>query len=138
MFLIRYFTVLFDISSSLSELFTDVEKKYRGQPGYLLTWDSPPRSYMAGAFSIANLEVVISTLSLENKAKVIVITDACRAGKLAGEKFGGAQLSNTSLAVQFANEIKILSCQPDEYSIEGEEWGGGRGVFSFHLVDNKY
>ncbi len=116
----------------------DVEKKYLGDPGYLLTWDSPPRSYMAGAFSIANLEIIISTLSLENKAKVIVITGACRAGNLAGEKIGGAQLSNANLAKQFANETKILSCQHDEYSIEGEQWGEGRGVFSYHLIEGLY
>ncbi len=33
------------------------------------------------------------------------------------------------------DEVKILSCQPTEFSLEGEQWGGGRGVFSYHLVD---
>ncbi len=60
------------------------------------------------------------------------------AGKLAGNSIGGAQLTSQNLAQQFANEIKILSCQPDEYSLEGEQWGGGRGAFSFHLVDGLY
>ena len=31
-----------------------------------------------------------------------------------------------------------MSCQPNEYSIEGEQWGGGRGAFSYHLVDALY
>ncbi|MBK9017573.1 MAG: hypothetical protein IPM82_27970, partial [Saprospiraceae bacterium] len=26
-----------------------------------------------------------------------------------------------------ANEVKILSCQPSRFSLEGEQWGGGRG-----------
>ncbi|MBK8297819.1 MAG: hypothetical protein IPK91_11185 [Saprospiraceae bacterium] len=31
-----------------------------------------------------------------------------------------------------------MSCQPNEYSIEGEQWGGGRGAFSYHLIDALY
>lgn len=50
----------------------------------------------------------------------------------------GTQLTNANLSKQFANEAKILSCQPGEVSIEGEQWGGGRGVFSFHLVEGLY
>lgn len=114
----------------------DVERKSITQPGYLLGWDAPSRVYMAGgAMNVRDLNDVVSTLSIQNKAKVILITDACRAGKLSGSSIGGAQATAANLAKQFDNEIKILSCQPDEYSIEGEQWGGGRGAFSYHLLD---
>ncbi len=114
----------------------DVERKSLTQPGFLLCWDAPARVYMAGgAFALSMLQKVISTLSIQNKAKVIVITDACRSGKLSGSTVGGAQITGSNLAKQYANEIKILSCQPEEYSIEGKQWGGGRGAFSYHLVD---
>lgn len=114
----------------------DVEKKTIAQPGYLLGWDAPSRVYMAGGtVNVRDLQDIISTLSVQNKAKVVVITDACRSGKLSGSEINGAQLTGQNLARQFANEVKILSCQPNEYSIEGEQWGGGRGCFSYHLVD---
>ncbi|MBL7820545.1 MAG: tetratricopeptide repeat protein [Saprospiraceae bacterium] len=117
----------------------DVEKKSLTQPGFLLCWDAPARVYMAGgAFALPMLQEVVSTLSVQNKAKVIVITDACRSGTLAGSSVGGAQATASSLAKQFGNEIKIMSCQPNEYSIEGEQWGGGRGAFSYHLLDALY
>ncbi len=116
----------------------DVETKTRSQHGFLLCWDSPPQSYISGAYPIFFLKDVVTTLSTENKARVLIITDACRSGKLAGNSIGGAQLTSQNLAQQFANEIKILSCQPNEYSLEGEQWGGGRGAFSFHLVDGLY
>lgn len=116
----------------------DVERKTRTQLGFLLTWDSPPKMYVAGAFPIFYLQEVVSTLSLDNKAKVVIITDACRSGKLAGGGVNGSQLTNANLSQQFANEIKIMSCQPNEYSIEGEQWGGGRGAFSYHLMDGLY
>ena len=112
----------------------DVEKKTLTQPGFLLCWDAPARVYMSGgAFALPMLQEVISTLSIQNKARVIVITDACRSGTLAGNSVGGAQATASNLAKQFANEIKILSCQPNEYSIEGEQWGGGRGAFFFQF-----
>ncbi|TNE59601.1 MAG: tetratricopeptide repeat protein [Bacteroidetes bacterium] len=117
----------------------DVEKKSITQPGYLLCWDAPAHVYLAGgALNVRDLNDAVSTLSIQNKAKVILITDACRAGKLSGSEIGGAQATASNLAKQYSNEIKILSCQPDEYSIEGEQWGGGRGAFSYHLVDGLY
>ena len=117
----------------------DVEKKSLTQPGFLLCWDAPSRVYMAGgAFPLLMLQEVISTISEQNKAKIIMVADACRAGKLSGSKVSGAQITGSNLAKQYANELKILSCQPDEYSIEGEQWGGGHGVFSYHLLDGLY
>jgi tetratricopeptide (TPR) repeat protein len=117
----------------------DVEKKSLTQPGYLLCWDAPAHVYLAGgALALPMFQDVISTLSVQNKAKVLVITDACRSGKLAGRSVSGAQATASNLAKQFANEIKIMSCQPNEYSIEGEQWGGGRGAFSFHLIEALY
>ncbi len=116
----------------------DVDSKIIGQEGFLLFWDTPSQSYISGAYPLYFLKLVISTLSLQNKAKVVMIADACRAGKLAGSAIGGAQITNENLRQQFAHEIKILSCQPNEVSIESEQWGGGRGVFSYHLVDGMY
>lgn len=117
----------------------DVERKSITQPGYLLCWDAPSKIYLAGgALALPMFQDVITTLSAQNKAKVMVITDACRSGKLSGSSVGGAQITGSNLAKQYANEIKILSCQPDEFSIEGEQWGGGRGAFSYHLLDGLY
>ncbi len=117
----------------------DVEKKTLTQPGFLLCWDAPEQVYMSGgAFALPMLQEVVSTLSIQNKAQVVIITDACRSGKLSGSSINGNQLTNANLAKQYANEIKILSCQPHEYSIEGEQWGGGRGAFSYNLVNALY
>ena len=113
----------------------DVESTTISQPGFLLCWDAPSRVYMAGGtFGLAYLQEIISTLSLKIKAKVVVITDACRSGKLAGSDIGGSHATAANLSKQYANEVKILSCQPDEFALEGDAWGGGRGVFSYYLM----
>ena len=114
----------------------DVERKGINQLGFLLCWDSGPKIYMAGGtYSLYYLQTMISSISIQKKAKVLMIADACRSGELAGSSVNGAQLTAANLAQQYENEIKILSCQPDEFSLEGMQWGGGRGAFSFHLIE---
>ncbi len=113
----------------------DVETKTTMQHGFLLTHDSPATTYIAGAYPLFYLQSVITTLSTEKKVKVLMFMDACHAGKLAGSAIGGAEATSSVLSKQFANEVKIMSCQPNEFSLEGEQWGGGRGVFSYHLID---
>ena len=116
----------------------DVETITKFNRGFLLTHNAPPRSYMTGGvLALRDLEDITNTLS-EIGVEVVIITDACRAGKLAGSSVNGSQYTSSQLARRFANEIKILSCQPEEYSSEGEQWGGGHGAFSYHLLDGLY
>lgn len=113
----------------------DVENVTMNQPGFLLCWDSPARVYMGGGtFGLAYLQEIISTLSISTQAKVLMIADACHAGKLAGSNVNGSQATASNLSKQYASEIIILSCQPDEFSLEGKNWGNGRGVFSYYLL----
>lgn len=117
----------------------DVERKALSQPGFLLCYDAPPQVYYGGgALQLGILQDLVSALSVEKKVRVLIITDACHAGKLAGSEIGGSQLTNANLARQFGKEIKILSCQPEQYALEGPQWGGGRGAFSYHLVEGLY
>jgi tetratricopeptide (TPR) repeat protein len=113
----------------------DAESRTRNRRGFLLCHDSGPNNYAAGAYALTFLQDKIETLTIDSSVKVYVIMDACRAGKLAGNQVGGKQMTAAELAQQYANEIKILSCQPDEVSLEGKQWGGGRGVFSYYLTE---
>jgi len=117
---------------------SDVENKTRNQSGYLLFYDSPASVYKAGALPLLYLQDIITTLSVENKARVLLIADATHAGKLVGSSIGGPQLTAAALARQYANEVKTLSCQPNELSLEGEQWGGGRSAFSWRLLEGLY
>ncbi len=115
---------------------SDVETALVSQPGYLLVWDALPSYYAAsGTVSLLDLQEIVNTLTQKNQNKVILITDACRSGNLAGSRIDGPQRTTAALKEQFSNEVKILSCQANEYSVEGAQWGGGRGAFSFHLID---
>jgi tetratricopeptide (TPR) repeat protein len=102
--------------------------------GFLLTYDTPKTNYMLGAISIMNLQTIITTLAVTKQVQVLMIADACRSGNLASSGAVGSQTTALLLAKQFANEVKIMSCGPDELSLENEIWGGGHSVFSFYLL----
>ena len=114
---------------------SDVERDVDNEPGYFLCYDSPSRVYMNGALNLANVQEITNTLRFRKQCEVILIMDACHAGKLAGELIGGTRHVAESWKKQHQEETKILSCNPDEHSLEGTQWGGGRGVFSYHLVN---
>jgi tetratricopeptide (TPR) repeat protein len=116
----------------------DLESRLTGQLGYLLPWDSPSRSYWMNGLKVIDLQNVINTLVLVNKSKVILISDACHSGNLAGNTIGGSSSTLRSLIELSKNQTLVLSCQPDEISLEGEQWGGGRGLFSFYFIEGLY
>jgi tetratricopeptide (TPR) repeat protein len=110
----------------------DVEKQTLWQRGYLLAHNTPGHNYRNNAVKVEDLDEIVKTLSISNEARVTVILDACRSGKLANI---GPTLTAEQLEKQVENEVRILSCKPDQRSLEGEGWGQGRGLFSFFLVN---
>ena len=57
----------------------DVETKTAMQMGFLLTHDSPPNVYMAGAYPIFYLQSIVATMSGKD-IQVVLITDASEQG----------------------------------------------------------
>ncbi|MBK8921223.1 MAG: tetratricopeptide repeat protein [Saprospirales bacterium] len=113
----------------------DVETLSEQEKGYLLAYDTPKNNYRLNAIDLAYFnESIIGELSHQG-VKVIVITDACHSGSLAGEGIGGREATALELMKRFSSEVKIMSCQPYELSQEATKWGKGRGVFSYYLVD---
>lgn len=113
----------------------DIENTNIAKLGYLLTYNTPPSNYRNNAVRLDDLNNFAHTLSAIKKAKVVLITDACHSGKLAGKNIRGNFLVGNQLRTSIANEIRITSCAPDQLSNESEAWGGGRGVFSYYLVN---
>ncbi len=110
----------------------DVETITQFNNGFLLAYDTYTNNYIAGALPISFLKELFVTL-LNKNVKVLLVTDACRSGKLAGG-MKGAEFAATAISNMWKNEIKILSSQPGQLSFEGTKWGNGRGVFSYYLV----
>lgn len=113
----------------------DLETVTMFQNGFLICWDSPPNNYVKLALSVDYLNNIANTLSAQTNANVVLITDACHSGKLAGSNNRGNFLVAEQLREIKNKEIRITSCAPEQVSHEDEAWGGGRGVFSYYLVN---
>ncbi len=113
----------------------DVETENTFSLGYLLAYNTPANNYRNNAIKIETLNDDANFLSTKKQAKVVLITDACHSGKLAGDFFKGKQLVGKQLQQVLNNEVRLTSCAVDEEAAEGPDWGGGRGVFSYYLVN---
>jgi tetratricopeptide (TPR) repeat protein len=103
--------------------------------GYLLTHDSRYMNYLGRSLSLDLLNKTAHTLTVNKRAKVFLITDACHSGKLAGVDFNGSNLVALNLMQLVSNnEVRITSCNEGELSYEDEVWGNGRGAFSYFLT----
>ncbi|HYM94923.1 MAG TPA: caspase family protein, partial [Chitinophagaceae bacterium] len=114
----------------------DMEDLTQIENGLLLLYNSPNGNYFGmndDVLEILDLKRYLSPLS-ERGVEMIFIVDACHAGNLKGGVQGIEQTAS-ALAASWGKEYKILSCQPNQLSLEGAEWGGGRGLFSYELED---
>jgi len=111
----------------------------------LLLYGAPKQNYFQNIFS----GDFISTADLNTRfidplaakgCEVMLIVDACHATGMNKNLSGGAEGGKiTSMALQsMTSPIKIYSCQANEYSLESQQWGGGRGLFSYVLMEGLY
>lgn len=104
--------------------------------GYWLLHDAPPHSYASGgACKITTLDTCFQQIVQEKRAKVVLVSDACRSGTLAEKPFRGASATTAALAQLFTGTIKLLACEAEQLSYESPTLGGGRGLFSYYLVE---
>lgn len=111
-----------------------VEGLTTSRRGFLLTNETSESNLRLTSYRIDDLNAIIGELSTANKAEVFLIVDACHAGKVEEEQFKGLSPVNEYIGRITFGTI-MLSSSPEELSLEGDQWGGGRGLFSYHLVN---
>ncbi len=114
----------------------DMEDLTQIENGLLLLYNSPNGNYFGmndDVLEILDLKRYLSPLA-QRGVEMIFIVDACHSGNLKGGVEGVAQTAS-AMASSWGKEYKILSCQPNQISLESAEWGGGRGLFSLVLEE---
>jgi uncharacterized caspase-like protein len=114
----------------------DMEVQTQVENGLLLLYNSPNGGYFGmkhDVLEVFELKRYLSPLA-ENGIEMIFIVDACHSGNLKGG-IKGVEQTGFALAAAWGKEFKILSCQPNQLSLESAEWGGGRGLFSLELEE---
>lgn len=114
----------------------DMEDLTQIENGLLLLYNCPNGNYFGmkdDVLEILDLKRYLSPLS-QKGTEMIFIVDACHSGNLKGG-VEGVQQTAAALSASWGKEYKILSCQPNQLSLESKEWGGGRGLFSLELEE---
>ena len=99
----------------------EMENVTMSNNGYLICYNTPSVAFVNMGLSIDYLNDIVNTLSVQTKAKVVLITDACHSGQMVGNKFKGNFFVGEQLMLKKQNEIRMASCKPEELSNEKED-----------------
>lgn len=117
----------------------------RRNDGYLISYDANPDELYATAYSMRDLARIVND-RLEVR-HLVLFTDACKSGYLGAEGLGQSRALehnriNDALKEIVAENVAVNASRfilnaagSFELSFEGEQWGGGHGVFTYNLVE---
>ena len=105
---------------------------YDGQ-AYLATFDMDPKDIASTGYAMNRLgEVVGGGILATDK---ILITDSCHSGAITPSSEGENNAAINSSLLDLGSSLFVLTASRDrESSYEGEDWGGGHGVFTYYVV----
>ncbi len=105
---------------------------YDGQ-AYLAPYDIDPDDIAGTGYAMSRLGEVIGG-GIEAKDKIL-ITDSCHSGAITPSSEGEANAAINKSLLDLTSSTFVLTASRDrESSYEGEDWGGGHGVFTYYVV----
>jgi uncharacterized caspase-like protein len=100
---------------------------------YILTYDSDPENLAATALPMAELHSLVEQ-ELSKAGHVIFLADVCRAATIAGQKTASLGSVVEELGQAPGEMLGLMAARPKELSLEGAEFGGGHGAFTWSLL----
>jgi uncharacterized caspase-like protein len=100
---------------------------------YILTYDSDPENLAATALPMAELRSLVEH-ELSKAGHVVFLADVCRAATIAGQKTASLGSVVEELGQAPGEMLGLMAARPKELSIEGPEFGGGHGAFTWSLL----
>ena len=100
---------------------------------FILTYDSDPQDLKSTALAMDELQSLFEE-QLSKVGRVLLFVDVCKAGTI-----GTIHNTTVNSNVQQLGDIQgdlfgLLASRPREVSLEGPQFGGGHGVFSYFVI----
>ena len=100
---------------------------------FILTYDSDPQDLKSTALPMTELQSLFED-QLSKVGRVLLFVDVCKAGTI-----GTIHNTSVSANVQQLGDVEgdlfgLLASRPKEVSLEGPQFGGGHGVFSYFVI----
>jgi tetratricopeptide (TPR) repeat protein len=104
-----------------------------GRNAFILTYDADPQDLNSTALPMAELRGLFED-QLKKVGRVLLFADVCKAGVI-----GSIQSTAVNADVQHLGDVEgdlfgLLASRPKEVSVEGPQFGGGHGVFSYYVI----
>lgn len=104
-----------------------------GRRAFILTYDADPQDLNSTALPMAELRALFED-QLKKVGRVLLFADVCKAGAI-----GSIQSTAVNADVQHLGDVEgdlfgLLASRPKEVSMEGPQFGGGHGVFSYYVI----
>ncbi len=103
---------------------------------YIVTYDTDPQDLRSTALPMAEVSNVMDA-DLRNVGRVLVFIDVCHAGNIGTvvDKKGNKVNAVVASVLERKGQVfGLLASQPDQYSIEAPNFGGGHGAFTYFLL----
>jgi uncharacterized caspase-like protein len=100
---------------------------------YILTYDSDPENLAATALPMAELHSLVEE-ELSRVGHVILLADVCRAATIAGQKTTSLGSIVEKIGEAPGEMLGLMAARPKELSMEGPEFGGGHGAFTYSVL----
>ena len=100
---------------------------------FILTYDSDPQDLKSTALGVDELQSLFEE-QISKVRRVLLFVDVCKAGTV-----GTIHNATVASNVQQLGDVQgdffgLLASRPREVSLEGPQFGGGHGVFSYFVV----
>ncbi|MBZ5607036.1 MAG: tetratricopeptide repeat protein [Acidobacteriia bacterium] len=100
---------------------------------FILTYDSDPQDLTSTALPMAELQALFEE-QLAKVGRVLLFVDVCKAGTI-GTIHNTTVGSNVAQLGDVEGDLfGLLASRPKEVSLEGPQFGGGHGVFSYYVI----
>lgn len=100
---------------------------------YILTSDSDPANLAGTALSMSELHSLVES-ALSRVGHVILLADVCRAATIAGQKTAEIGGAVAQIGEAPGELLGLMAARPRELSLEGPDFGGGHGAFTWSVL----
>ena len=100
---------------------------------FILTYDSDPQDLSATALPMAEIQSLVDE-ELSKVGRVVLMADMARAASIGNLKTANIGSSVEKLGEAQGEMLGLMAARPRELSLEGAQYGGGHGAFTYSLV----
>lgn len=101
---------------------------------YVLTYDSDPQDLSATAIPMAEIQALVDD-ELSKVGRVVLMADICRSATIGNIKSVSIGTAVEKLAEAQGEMLGLMAARPKELAVEGPQFGGGHGAFTWSLLE---